>query len=80
MTVAVMSVVASGPFAGVPAVFDLGLAGVGVEDDAFQSRQRHEALSPCPVQWGMTPRQALAHIDEDVIKTYVPGEFVNRLK
>lgn len=39
-----------------------------------------EALSPCPVQWGMTPRQALTHIDENVVKTYAPGEFVNRLK
>jgi len=38
-----------------------------------------EVLSPCPVQWGMTPRQALTHIDQNVVKTFVPGEFVDRL-
>jgi len=39
-----------------------------------------EALSPCPVQWGMTPGAALEYIDDKVVKVFPPGEFVNKLK
>lgn len=39
-----------------------------------------EALSPCPVQWGMKPGDALAYIEDTVVKTYPPGEFVDRVK
>ena len=38
-----------------------------------------EALSACPVQWGMTPRAALEYIDEKVVQVFPPGEFVNKL-
>lgn len=38
-----------------------------------------EVLSPCPVQWGMSPGDALDYIDEKVVKSFPPGEFVNRL-
>jgi 2-oxoglutarate ferredoxin oxidoreductase subunit beta len=38
-----------------------------------------EVLSPCPVQWGMSPCEALDHIDESVVKVFPPGEFVNKL-
>ncbi|HUU85211.1 MAG TPA: thiamine pyrophosphate-dependent enzyme [Phycisphaerae bacterium] len=38
-----------------------------------------EVLSACPVQWRMAPLVALKHIDEDVVKVFPPGEFVNRV-
>ena len=38
-----------------------------------------EALCACPVQWGMEPKLALKHIDDDVVKIYPPGEFVDRV-
>ncbi len=38
-----------------------------------------EVLSPCPVQWGMSPGDALHHIEEDVVKEFPPGEFVDKL-
>jgi 2-oxoglutarate ferredoxin oxidoreductase subunit beta len=38
-----------------------------------------EALSPCPVQWGMKPGDALDYIDREVVKVFPPGEFVNKL-
>ncbi len=38
-----------------------------------------EALSSCPVQWHMTPMEALKHIDDQVLKTFPPGEFVDRV-
>lgn len=38
-----------------------------------------EALCACPVQWGMDPKSSLKHIDEDVTKFYVPGEFVDKV-
>lgn len=38
-----------------------------------------EFLSTCPVQWHMTPVQAMKHIDDDVIKVFSPGEFVDRV-
>ena len=38
-----------------------------------------EALCACPVQWGMDPMRALKHVDEEVVKVFPPGEFVNRL-
>lgn len=39
-----------------------------------------EALSPCPVQWGMTPGAAIDYIDEKVVKVFPPGVFVNKLE
>ncbi len=38
-----------------------------------------EILSPCPVQWGMQPGDALDYIENTVTKVYPPGEFVNKL-
>jgi len=38
-----------------------------------------EALSSCPVQWHMTPVVALRYIDEEVVKAFPPGEFVDRV-
>ena len=38
-----------------------------------------EFLSTCPVQWNMTPIAAMHHIDEDVVKTYPPGVFADRV-
>jgi 2-oxoglutarate ferredoxin oxidoreductase subunit beta len=38
-----------------------------------------EALSPCPVQWGMEPGDAIDYIDREVVKVFPPGEFVNKL-
>jgi 2-oxoglutarate ferredoxin oxidoreductase subunit beta len=38
-----------------------------------------EFLSTCPVQWKMTPIQAMRHIDATVIKTYPPGVFVDKV-
>ncbi len=38
-----------------------------------------EVLSPCPVQWGMKPGEALSYIDNTVVKAFPPGEFVNKL-
>ena len=38
-----------------------------------------EVLAACPVQWHMTPLEALKHIDENVVKVYPPGEFVDRV-
>jgi 2-oxoglutarate/2-oxoacid ferredoxin oxidoreductase subunit beta len=37
-----------------------------------------EILSTCPVGWGMTPTEALAHVAEDVVKTYPLGVIVDR--
>ena len=37
-----------------------------------------EVLSTCPTQWGMTPVQALQHVDEVVKQTYPLGVFKNR--
>jgi 2-oxoglutarate ferredoxin oxidoreductase subunit beta len=38
-----------------------------------------EALAACPVQWHMTPMLALRHVNEDVLKIYEPGVFVDRV-
>ncbi|TWT44109.1 2-oxoglutarate oxidoreductase subunit KorB [Phycisphaerae bacterium RAS1] len=38
-----------------------------------------ELLSTCPVQWGLTPVQAMKHIDEDVLKVYPAKVFVDRV-
>jgi 2-oxoglutarate ferredoxin oxidoreductase subunit beta len=38
-----------------------------------------EFLSTCPVQWHMTPTQAMRYVDETVIKTFPPGVFVDRV-
>jgi 2-oxoglutarate ferredoxin oxidoreductase subunit beta len=37
-----------------------------------------EILSTCPVGWGMTPVQAMAHVESEVVKTYPLGVFVDR--
>jgi 2-oxoglutarate ferredoxin oxidoreductase subunit beta len=39
-----------------------------------------EALSGCPVQWGLTPVAALRHIDEQVVPAFPCAEFVNKLE
>lgn len=38
-----------------------------------------EFLSTCPVQWHMTPVQAMKYIDQTVINAFPPGEFVDRV-
>jgi 2-oxoglutarate ferredoxin oxidoreductase subunit beta len=38
-----------------------------------------EILSTCPVGWGVTPTEAMAHVENEVIKTYPLGVFVDRL-
>jgi 2-oxoglutarate ferredoxin oxidoreductase subunit beta len=39
-----------------------------------------EILSTCPVGWGMTPAEAMAHVTDDVAAVYPPGVLVDRLK
>ncbi len=36
-----------------------------------------EFLSTCPVQWKMEPIAAMKHIDENVVKVFPPGVFVD---
>ncbi|RMF73892.1 MAG: 2-oxoglutarate oxidoreductase [Planctomycetota bacterium] len=38
-----------------------------------------EFLSTCPVQWHMTPIAAMRRIDEEVVKTFKPGVFVDHV-
>jgi 2-oxoglutarate ferredoxin oxidoreductase subunit beta len=38
-----------------------------------------EFLSTCPVQWHLTPVEAMKHIDRTVVTTFPPGEFVDRV-
>ncbi|MCP4591399.1 MAG: 2-oxoglutarate oxidoreductase, partial [bacterium] len=38
-----------------------------------------EALCVCPVQWGMDPKLALQHVDENVVKVFPPGEYIDRV-
>ncbi len=37
-----------------------------------------EALSPCPINWGMTPIQAMDHIKQSIIPEYPLGVFKER--
>jgi 2-oxoglutarate ferredoxin oxidoreductase subunit beta len=37
-----------------------------------------EVLSTCPVGWGVTPVQAMAHIKDEVVDTYPVGVIVDR--
>ncbi|HEX7951351.1 MAG TPA: thiamine pyrophosphate-dependent enzyme [Candidatus Limnocylindrales bacterium] len=39
-----------------------------------------EVLSTCPVGWGMTPTESMAHVAQDVVKTYPLGVLVDRRK
>lgn len=39
-----------------------------------------EVLSTCPVGWGMTPTESMAHLARDVVLTYPVGVLVDRLK
>ena len=39
-----------------------------------------EILSTCPVGWGMTPSEAMHHLETDVMATYATGTFVDRAK
>ena len=34
-----------------------------------------EVLSPCPVNWGMTPQQAVLHVEKEMAAYYPLGEF-----
>jgi len=38
-----------------------------------------EFLSTCPVQWHMTPIEAMRYVDQTVVKTFPPGVFVDRV-
>ena len=38
-----------------------------------------EALSNCPVGWGMTPRESLEHLKGPVVEAYPLGVIVDRL-
>jgi 2-oxoglutarate ferredoxin oxidoreductase subunit beta len=37
-----------------------------------------EVLSTCPVGWGMTPAEAMKHVENEVVKTYPLGVLVDR--
>jgi pyruvate/2-oxoacid:ferredoxin oxidoreductase beta subunit len=37
-----------------------------------------EVLVPCPTNWGMTPPDAMKHIDEVVSKYYPLGEKIDK--
>lgn len=37
-----------------------------------------EVLSTCPVGWGMTPGEAMTHVDQTVVRTYPTGVLVDR--
>lgn len=37
-----------------------------------------EVLVPCPTNWGMTPVQAMKHIDECLAKRYEMGEVIDK--
>ncbi len=37
-----------------------------------------EVLSTCPVGWGMTPTESMAHLAEDVVQTYPLGVLADR--
>ncbi len=37
-----------------------------------------EVLSTCPVGWGMTPTESMAHLARDVVETYPLGVIVDR--
>jgi 2-oxoglutarate ferredoxin oxidoreductase subunit beta len=37
-----------------------------------------EVLSPCPVNWGLSPRDAMKYIDEKLVPYYPPGEFTSK--
>jgi 2-oxoglutarate ferredoxin oxidoreductase subunit beta len=50
--------------------FEVQLAGVGLSIV--------EVLSTCPVGWGMTPTEAMAHLAADVVATYPLGVIVDR--
>ncbi len=39
-----------------------------------------EVISNCPVGWGMTPEESLAHLRDVVPRVYPPGVLVDRLK
>ena len=52
--------------------FEVQLAGAGLSIV--------EILSTCPVGWGMTPTEAMAHVADEVVKTYPLGVMVDRLK
>jgi 2-oxoglutarate/2-oxoacid ferredoxin oxidoreductase subunit beta len=38
-----------------------------------------EIVSTCPVGWGMTATESMAHLERDVVKTYPLGVLVDRL-
>jgi 2-oxoglutarate ferredoxin oxidoreductase subunit beta len=39
-----------------------------------------EVLSTCPVGWGLTPTEAMAHVRDEVAAVYPPGVLVDRPK
>lgn len=39
-----------------------------------------EVLSTCPVGWGMTPAEAMEHVEKEVVQTYPLGVLVDRRK
>lgn len=51
--------------------------------DAFTTQQKGlgfsmvEVLSTCPTNWGMTPRDALSWLEENMISYYPLGNFRN---
>jgi 2-oxoglutarate ferredoxin oxidoreductase subunit beta len=38
-----------------------------------------EILSNCPVGWGMTAPESMAHVEQEVVETYPLGVLVDRL-
>lgn len=37
-----------------------------------------EIISPCPTNWGLTPLNSLKRINEEILKVFPIGEYVNR--
>ena len=52
--------------------FEVQLAGAGLSIV--------EILSTCPVGWGLTPTESMAHVANEVVRTYPLGVMVDRLK
>ncbi len=53
---------------------------------SFQAQLAHaglsivEVLSTCPVGWGVTPEEAMQHVETEVVKTYPLGVYADRIE
>ena len=52
--------------------------------NALQAQMNHEGysvvevLSPCPINWGLSPVKAMQRIEDELIPYYPLGEFKKR--